>query len=151
MAFTFKTGAVVTPIYNENGVEIGAAIYNPNDVGIFQRAQESQHLLDEIKDIFANYRGEEQTTEAALDVMEKACQKMEDYCDSIFGRGFYAAAFRSVNPFTELENGEWYCVNIVREVLKDISERLTRKQAAVDKYLSGYRKEDAPEKRAGNE
>ena len=139
MAFVFNTGAVKMPLQNENGVEIGVATYNPKDFGILTRAKNSEHYLDKLVKIFEGYTKHDQTDEAALKVMERACNTLEEYCDTVFGKGFYVGAFEKINPFTELENGNWFAVEVINAVLGDIRDRVKAKAVLEEKYLKGYK------------
>lgn len=141
MAFVFNTGAVKMPLQNENGVEIGVATYNPKDFGILTRAKNSEHYLDKLSKIFEGYASHDQTDEEALKVMDRACNTLEEYCDTVFGKGFYAGAFEKINPFTELETGNWFAVEVINAVLTDIRDRVNAGTALENKYLKGYANE----------
>lgn len=139
MAFVFDMGIVRIPLQDETGNEFGVAAYNPKDFGILTRAQDASSDLDELTKIFAGF-AEEQSQEKALEVMSKACLQLQKYCDFVFGKGFYEGAFSRVNPFTEIANGNWLCVEIITSVLEDMRNKAQANREKAEKYLKGYKK-----------
>ena len=137
MAFVFNLGITKIPLMDETGKEFGVAAYNPKDFGILTRAKEAEKELDKIPEIFSKYM-EEDGAEKALEMMQSACNKLKKYCDFVFGDGFYDGAFTRVNPFTEIQGGNWLCVEVIKSVLEDLQEKAKNNKDKMDKYLKGY-------------
>lgn len=137
MAFIINTGAVKVPLEDNLGRVFGHAVYVPTDLGILERYQKGLHLIDDMAAEFQKV-AEEVTKENVFELMQKPAQKLKEFCDFVFGNGFYENAFSEINPFTMVPGDKFICLIVLESVVNDITERHKSKSEKVAKYLKGY-------------
>ena len=142
MAFIVKSNIVKEEIQDQLGRVIGLAIYNPTDAGILIRARENKTKLQEVKDKLENYTTEDINSLNVIDIIAEGEAAIREYCNNVFAPDFYESAFSSMSPFTIMENGKFFAVEVIEKVLEDIKLKNEDYRAKQKKYLSGYIKED---------
>lgn len=137
MEFKIIDGSVREPIVNAHGITIGEVIYNPHDIGILDRYKQKLPEIEKMQTTFSELK----ETDSG-DILRIVRSHLEPLFDYIFYPGFYSGAFSRIYPLTILENGESFCIVLMREILQrvqstvgtDLKESETRKK----KYLQGY-------------
>ena len=72
--------------------------------------------------------------------MEFPKEKLKEFCDFVFGNGFFDSAFANINPFAGED--KYVCIQIIEGVLNDIKKRQEQRKQKEAKYLKGYSKNE---------
>lgn len=140
MDFIINTGAVKVPLKDNLGRVFGHAVYVPTDFGILERYHKGLPIVKEMQEEFQKV-ADKVTKENVFELIEKPSLMLKDFCDYVFGNGFYESAFHEINPFTMVPGDEFVCMLVINHIVDDIAARQTNKEEKEAKYLAGYENE----------
>lgn len=127
-------GRKVYDIYNQRNEKIGQFVFSPADMGIVERYDHAVNEFDDIQNTMGNDGGAE--------VIKLASDRMKKEIDALFDADVSGSFFSHISPFSLLESGEFYVVNVLNAV-KGIVEietgaRLNRAKTRASKYTQKY-------------
>lgn len=130
------------PIKNLSGEEIGEFYFNPTDIGIIQRYNETMAKFDEIVAPLENVDISEDGTAdnedmAAVEAINEAEKRLFEACDYIFNGSMSKAFFGRVHPFSPI-NGVFYCETALSKVGAFISAQFEQETEKVNQRLNQY-------------
>lgn len=131
---TIDDGSKVFDIYNKRKEKLGQFVFSPADMGIVERYD---HAIKEFEDI-QNSMGNDSGAEA----VKAASDRMKKEIDILFDADVSGSFFSITSPFTILESGEFFVVNVLNAVKgiieKETGTRLKRAQTRASKYTRKY-------------
>lgn len=127
------TGLVDIELKDTKGNEIGTFSFNPTDIDIVKRFQESIKRLEEISiPDKANY----------YDILN-ASEEIKKEFDYILNANCSQAIFGKLNPLTSVGNGDYYFEIVLEKIggviEKTLDKRLEKKRAKIKKYTDKYK------------
>jgi hypothetical protein len=127
-------GSKVYDIVNQRKEKLGQFVFSPADVGIVERYEDA---LKEFDDIQNNLEG---TNDASA--VSVASDRMKIAIDKLFNADVSGSFFSITSPFTLLESGEFFVVNVLNAVKavieKETGTRLNRAKTRASKYTQKY-------------
>lgn len=134
-------GYVHVPMYNLGGDKIGEFSFQPTDVDIVNRFNESMEKFDEvispIKE-FAEKAGEDADP---MDALNEARDRLFKACDYIFNAETGKSLFGRMHPFS-LVDGKFYCEEVFDKlgqfIAAQFGEQTKKVNARVQKYVAKY-------------
>lgn len=134
-SLNFKTGFKT---YDINGDESKLITINTSDFGIFERAKQSEQILNDLKSEYNNAEGKNFVV-----IAKELNKKVRAQIDYIFGSEVCDTAFGNVNCFS-LVDGVPMFTHFVSALLEKISADMTSEQkkmkANINKYVSRVKK-----------
>ena len=132
------------PIENMSGDEVGVFYFNPTDMGIIARFNETVSTLDDIVEPLQNIDiNADGTTDVRNAEMMAALQDAESRlysaCDYIFGGNMSEAFFGKINPFSPI-GGVFYFENALEQLGAFISDQFGKETQKVNKRVTKYAK-----------
>lgn len=130
-------GSKTYDIVNKRGDVIGEFVFVPADMGIIERYD---HAVSEFESIQAGMEEFDNGTEA----IKAASDRMKREIDILFNADISGDFFSITSPFTILESGEFFVVNVLNAVKgiieKETGIRLNRAKTRASKYTKKYHK-----------
>lgn len=129
-------GSRIYNIKNKRGEILGKFTFIPSDVdGLVERYDHSVSVFQELE----NSIGKDSDKKTLLEARNKIMKAIDD----LFNADVSGAFFSITGPFTPLESGEFYVVNIIKAVQAVIEKETGRRLQKVDrasKYTQKYHK-----------
>ncbi len=136
-------GFVHVPMYNLSGDKIGEFSFQPTDVDIVNRFNESMEKFDEVIAPIEE-AAEKSTDDGDVDSMaalNEARTRLFRLCDYIFNTDTGAGLFARMHPFSPV-NGKFYCEEVFEQLGKFIQaqfgEETKKVNARLQKYVGRY-------------
>ena len=141
---TVDDGSVTVPMYNMSGAKIGEFLFQPTDVGIVNRFNESMDKFDDVVAPLAEAaeKGEGDSMEA----LNEARDRLFSLCDYIFNTETGKSLFGRMHPFSPV-NGRFYCEEVFEKLGAFIQAQFGEETKKVSQRLKKYIAKYEPGKR----
>lgn len=130
-------GFVKVPMKNLYGEEIGAFSFQPTDVGIVNRFNESLAKFDEV--LAPLSQADENTDSVAA--LNEARDRLFKLCDYIFNANTGEELFGRMHPFSPV-NGRFYCEEVLDNlgafIQAQFGEETKKINTRMQKYIKQY-------------
>lgn len=142
LSITVDDGMQEVPINNKFGRQIGVFYFRPTDINIIDRYNS---IVDKVPEVFKplediNIDANGTTEEASMGVIKEAEDKLFELCDYLFDGNLSEAFFGSMNPFSPLANGTFYCEQALEMVGNFIASQFQGNIKSLEKRVSKYTK-----------
>jgi len=142
LQITVDDGFVHVPMYNLSGDKIGEFSFQPTDVDIVNRFNESMEKFD---DVLAPLTGEAGTDKDggtdSVAALNEARDRLFKLCDYIFNTDAGASLFGRMHPFSPV-NGKFYCEEVFEKlgdfIQAQFGEETKKVNARLKKYVGKY-------------
>ncbi len=138
-------GCIDVPIQNQFGEQTGVFRFNPSDINIVNRynetAEKFESVISPLVDANIDPNGEGADDES-IRILNEAGEKMADLMDYVLNGNSREAFFSKTHIFTPV-NGKFYCELVYGAIGAFISKKfdaeIRRLNARIDKHTHGYR------------
>lgn len=143
-SITVDDGFVSVPMYNLHGMKIGEFAFQPTDVDIVNRFNESMDKFDEV---LAPLQAEADKDPDAddfdnIDAVNEARDRLFKMCDYIFNADTGNSLFGRMHPFSPV-NGKFYCMEVFDQlsvfIQSQFGEETKKVNENMKKYVDGYK------------
>lgn len=132
-------GFVKVPMVNLHGEEIGTFSFQPTDVEIVNRFNESMAKFDEV---LAPLSDADENTDS-IEALNEARDRLFKLCDYIFNANTGEELFGRMHPFSPV-NGRFYCEEVLDKlgafIQAQFGEETKKINTRMQKYIRQYGK-----------
>ena len=147
MQITVDDGFVHVPMYNLNGDKIGEFAFQPTDMNIVNRFNESMEKFDDVLAPLTSEAGKDEDTDSVA-ALNEARDRLFKICDYIFNTDTGASLFGRMHPFSPV-NGRFYCEEVFDKLGQFIQAQFGEETKKVNARLKKYVGKYAPAKKGG--
>lgn len=145
LQITVDDGYIHVPMYNLSGDRIGEFSFQPTDVDIVNRFNESMEKFDTVLAPISEAKDGDTDSVA---VLNEARDRLYEICDHIFGDGAGTSLFGRMHPFSPV-NGKFYCEEVFDKLGQFIQAQFGEETKKVNARLKKYVGKYAPKKGGG--
>lgn len=147
VSITVDDGSIAVPVRNKHGDEIGVFRFQPTDIGIIERYNQTvsdlEHITEPLESVNIQSDGTvDEHDNGQLTALKEAETRLYKACDYLFGGNMSEAFFGKMHPFSPV-GGRFYCEIALEAVGQFISRQFDREtkkiESRVNRYTHGYR------------
>lgn len=137
-------GFVRVPVVNLYGEETGEFYFQPTDIGIVNRFNESMDKFDDVLAPLAKAAEAEDAdgeAEATIEALNEARDRLFKLLDYIFNTNTGESLFKNTHPFSPVA-GKFYCEEVIEKIgafiRAQFGEETKKINARMQKYVRQY-------------
>lgn len=141
LSIVVDDGFVHVPMYNMHGDKIGEFSFQPTDVDIVNRFNESMEKFDDVVAPLTAEAEKEDGEADSIEALNEARDRLFKLCDYIFNTDTGSSLFGRMHPFSPV-NGKFYCEEVFDKlgafIQAQFGEETKKVNDRMKKYVGKY-------------